>query len=535
MKRQHLYFIIFILGILIGSSLYLSWSVDRGMGQISVQRMTLEREPGRPVEILVYQPRDEALGGLLEPTPIIMSLHGLADSKEGMYPFNIELARRNFTVVSIDLPGHGDSTLPFDITDFNAMAEDAYYALRHVQTTFQNVHNETYGIVAHSFGVRVGIELVDYPLTPMAFAAVGDVGQMALSEYPDLPDDLLIAAGFSSSIVSETTSWLVQKVQGDSQLAITLDPNSQIFFRKTIATITGSFFLLISTIPILILVYDTLSERLRPRKIPVETESFSLQRTFLLSSLMGATIVIIFIFTMSGGLYLEGVGIAWPNSMFATGLLVSYFIGLIGLFILMRIFMGKEHTRLALSSISVERLRIKVHVVDIAKSLVIVTIPIAWIIIWLAIAGLPETMNPYTVMMFLRWPVGIRVMNTFLLAILSIPFLLVEAAWIRGLLLSERDWKGGEQYHLSDFKKITFALVARLAVSSVCVVIVVFTSTALGLNPVLGYLLLLITIIQVFATFLTVFTAIKFENTWPAVILVAFLLAIVTMTNLPLI
>ena len=99
MNRQTLYFTIFILTILIGSSLYLSWSVDRGMGEITVERITIERELGRPVDILIYAPRVEAMGDHLEQMPVILSLHGIAGSKEGMYAFNIELARRNFTVV----------------------------------------------------------------------------------------------------------------------------------------------------------------------------------------------------------------------------------------------------------------------------------------------------------------------------------------------------------------------------------------------------------------------------------------------------
>ena len=367
MDRQPLYFTIFILAILIGSSLYLSWSVDRGMGSITVQRISLEREPGRPVEILVYQPRVEAMGDTLDPMPIILSIHGTAGSKEGMYAFNIELARRNFTVVSMDLPGHGDSTLPYIVTDFDTIAQDAYFALRHVQTTFPNVHNESYGIISHSHGFRVGIKMMDYPVAPIAYAAVGDVGQMALGEYLDFPGNLILAVGeydqmisnqdalnaiqeatgnssaeagvtygsFSNqtayrlafaptdhgfevidgTIVSETTTWLIQGVQGEAQLAITLDPQSQVYFYKTIATFTGSIFLLVSTIPLMVLVYYSLPERLRPRKIPLDTESFSLAKTFLISSIMGATTVIIYTVTTASGFYLENIGLAWPNSL----------------------------------------------------------------------------------------------------------------------------------------------------------------------------------------------------------------------------
>ncbi|MHA2024880.1 MAG: alpha/beta fold hydrolase [Candidatus Thorarchaeota archaeon] len=586
MDRQPLYFTVFILAILIGSSLYLSWSADRGMGEITAQRISLERS-GRPIEILVYQPRTEAMGDTLDPMPIILSLHGIAGSKEGMYSFNIELARRNFTVISMDLPGHGDSTLPFIVTDFDTMAQDAYYALRHVQTTFPNVHNESYGVISHSHGFRVGIEMKDYPIAPMAYAAVGDVGQMELGEYLDFPGNLIIAIGeydemisndlainaireatgnssaeagvtygsFSNktayrlafaptdhvfeavdgTIVSETTTWLVQGVQGEAQLAVTLDPLSQVYFYKTIATFTGAMFLLVSTIPLMILVYYSIPEKLKPRKIPLNTESFSLPKTFLISSIMGAATIILYAATTAAGFHLENIGLAWPNSMFATGLWIYYFLAMICLLVIMRIFMGRKQTALALASVGIERRSLREHTTDILKGLAIVIIPIAWIMFWLAIAGLPETMHPYTIVALLKWPVGDRALNTFIVATLSVPFLLVEAAWIRGLLLSKRDWKGAHH----GVKNFIFAFVAKFAISSVLAVFVVFATTALGLIAgkmvLLGLLLLLMLVIQILTTVITAYTAVVFENTWPAVIIAAFLLAIVAMSSLPLV
>ncbi|MHA2081709.1 MAG: alpha/beta hydrolase [Candidatus Thorarchaeota archaeon] len=113
MDRQPLYFTILILSILIGSSFYLSWAVDRGMGEVSVEKLSIESAPGRSVELLVYSPRT---ANHYEPMPVVLTLHGLSGSKEGMYSFNVELARRNFTVVSIDLPGHGDSSSKFSLS-----------------------------------------------------------------------------------------------------------------------------------------------------------------------------------------------------------------------------------------------------------------------------------------------------------------------------------------------------------------------------------------------------------------------------------
>jgi len=310
MKRQPLYFTIFIMTILFLSSFYLSWTVDRGLGEITVERHNIERAPGRPVDFLVYSPR---LGELLDPMPIVVTLHGLAGSKEGMYAFNIELARRNFTVVSVDLAGHGDSPLAYDIAATEEMAQDAYAAIRYVQENWDNVDNETYGVLSHSLGFRVAIELMDFPIAPIGYAAVGDIGQMGLGEYIEFPGNLLIAIGeydemisvedalhaiqtatgnesavadvtygvianqtayrlalgptdhvfeaVDGTIVKESTEWLIQTVQGEGQLVHSLDPASQVYFSKTIATFTGAMFLLLSVFPLMFLVYSYMPEK----------------------------------------------------------------------------------------------------------------------------------------------------------------------------------------------------------------------------------------------------------------------------------
>ena len=57
MERPPLYFTILILSILIASSFYVSWAVDRGLGEVSVEQMSIESSPGRTVEFLVFSPR----------------------------------------------------------------------------------------------------------------------------------------------------------------------------------------------------------------------------------------------------------------------------------------------------------------------------------------------------------------------------------------------------------------------------------------------------------------------------------------------
>jgi hypothetical protein len=87
--------------------------------------------------------------------------------------------------------------------------------------------------------------------------------------------------------------------------------------------------------------------------------------------------------------------------------------------------------------------------------------------------------------------------------------------------------------------KVIFAVVSKLGVASVCALLIYYGLTELGLTAgtmvVLGPLLLVILVIQILSTLLVAFSAIMFENTWPAVILSAFILALVVISSLPLI
>jgi pimeloyl-ACP methyl ester carboxylesterase len=585
MKREPLYFTIFIMTILFLSSFYLSWAVDRGLGQITVERYSIEREPGRPVDFLVYSPR---LGEHLDPMPIVLTLHGLAGSKEGMYAFNIELARRNFTVVSVDLAGHGDSPLPYDITDTEAMAEDAYAAVRYVQENWPNIDNETYGVLSHSLGFRVAIELMDFPIAPIGYAAVGDVGQMSLGQYLDFPGNLLIAVGeydemitvddaleairtatgnesavpdvtygsivnqtayrlalaptdhvfeaVDGTVVKEATEWLIQTVQGEDQLIHTLNPADQIYFSKTIATFTGSFFLLLSLFPLMMLIYEFIPEGKRPRKIENEAQAFGFKKSFAISSIFGAIMITVYTVTSASGFHLENIGVAWPKSMFAVGLVLFFILTPILTIIGMYFLMGKETTLKAFHSVGIQRLSIRTHFIDVLKGFVIAFVCIIWLMFWLSLCGLPENMQPWIVIALIKWPVGIRGINTVIISLFAIPYLVVDAAWLRGLLLSKRSWSGTL---VGNIKSTVFAFISKFAVAGVLAVFVVFSTTALGLIAgkmvLLGLLLLLFLVVQLLTTIVTAWTALEFQNTWPAVILSAFILALVAISSLPII
>ena len=564
------------------SSFYLSWSVDRGLGEITVDRYRIEGVPGRPVDFLVYQPRT---ANHIEPMPIALTIHGLAGSKEGMYAFNIELARRNFTVVSVDLAGHGDNPLPFIVDDFSTMAQDTYAALRYVQENWGDVDNETYGVLSHSLGFRVAIELKDYPVAPHAYAAVGDIGQMELGAYVNFPGNLLIAVGqydemittedalnairvatgnasaeagvtygslsnqtayrlafgptdhvfeaIDQTIVAESVGWLIEGVQGEGQTNSSLDPMSQIFFNKTIGMAGGVLFMLVSVVPLLFIVYSFLPKRLKPEEHPVETKPFGLKRTFIYGSILGAITVTIYTATSALGFHLENLGLYWPNSMFATGLNLFYIFTALALTVVMYAMLGRDGLKKAFASVGV-RGGLKETSLDMLKGLFVAVIGIVWLLVWISICGLPEQMQPWIALALVKWPVWERGINTVIVALISVPYLVVDAAMLRGLLMSSREWAGGR----SGTKNMIVAFASKMAITGLLAVVVVFGTTALGFIAgkmvLLGLLLLLVLIVSILTTVITLLSASQFKNTWAAVFISAFMLAIVVVSSIPI-
>ncbi|MHA3963695.1 MAG: alpha/beta hydrolase [Candidatus Thorarchaeota archaeon SMTZ1-45] len=584
MERPPLYFTILILSILIASSFYVSWAVDRGLGEVSVEQMSIESSPGRTVEFLVFSPRT---ANHYEPMPAILTIHGLTGSKEGLYAFNVELARRNFTVVSIDLPGHGDSNLAFDITDFTTMAQDAYAAVRYIQTTYTSVDNESYGVLTHSLGFRVAIELKDFVIPPEAYAAIGDVGKLNQDEFVEFPQNLLFAVGSFDEIVSnqdainairvatgndsaiagvtygsldngtayrlvfgpsnhvfevvdsflvnETVSWLVKGVQGEEQILYTRNPTEQVYFGKNIAMISGSIFILVSVIPVMWLVNILLPEKLKPRRIPMDIQSYSLQRTFGISSLLGAFTVITFVGASLVGLNLEDIGMSCLNLMSITGYILFLVLAPFVLLIIMLLTIGQKETRKSISSVGIESFRNKYHIYDILKSLISSGVGIAWLLIWLSLAENAGFIQPGIILVLIKWPNGIRFVNTIILMILTVPFLLVEASWIRGLLLTRREWPSRYQKTFS----MLFAIFSKFAIVALLTVIIIFGTTAVGVSSgrivLLGVIWVRILIVQILTAVITTWASLEFESTWSAIIIGAFILSLVVVATVPII
>jgi hypothetical protein len=429
--------------------------------------------------------------------------------------------------------------------------------------------------------------LQDFPVAPLGYAAVGDVGQMSLGEYVDFPGNLLIALGqydemittddaleairvatgnesavagvtygslsnqtayklafgptdhvfvaIDQTIVGESVEWLIRAVQGESQIDRTRDPMSQIFFNKTIAMAGGVLFMLVSTVPLLFIVYSHLPEKVRPKERLVENEGFSIKKTFIYGSILGAITVGIYTATSAIGFHLENLNLSWPNSMFATGLNLFYILTAVALTLTMYLMLGKNGLKNAFASVGLDGENLRDSISDMLKGLLVAAVCIGWLLVWIAVCGLPEQMQPWIALALVKWPVWERGINTVIVAVISVPYLIVDAAMLRGLLMANREWSGRR----SGTKTMVLAFACKMAATGLLAVVVVFGTTALGFIAgkmvLLGLLLLLVLIVSVLTTTITLVSATEFKNTWAAVFISAFMLAIVVVSSIPII
>ncbi|MEM3026738.1 MAG: alpha/beta fold hydrolase, partial [Thermoproteota archaeon] len=83
------------------------------------------------------------------PLPAVVLVHGISSAKESMSSIALELARRGFVALSIDVVGHGDSGGRLGATKDHSLG--ALAALRYVET-LPYVDASSLGLVGHSLG-----------------------------------------------------------------------------------------------------------------------------------------------------------------------------------------------------------------------------------------------------------------------------------------------------------------------------------------------------------------------------------------------
>lgn len=118
-------------------------------GAVTVKDMRWETASGRLMNALLFKPADASADA---PRPAIVVSHGWWNNREMQTANYVELARRGYVVLSIDMYGHGDSD-PLPSGEESVNGTGMYDAVKLV-ADLPYVDTERIGVTGHSNGAR---------------------------------------------------------------------------------------------------------------------------------------------------------------------------------------------------------------------------------------------------------------------------------------------------------------------------------------------------------------------------------------------
>ena len=128
--------------LILGGS-FLASSIQTSGGKVAVTEVRIPAEQGVTVSGLLYMPKTATAA---TPAPAVLVSHGYINTREMQSPFAIELSRRGYVVLAMDMTGHGYSGGIVGTADFGGPA-----ALRYLRSLPQ-VDKANVGMEGHSMG-----------------------------------------------------------------------------------------------------------------------------------------------------------------------------------------------------------------------------------------------------------------------------------------------------------------------------------------------------------------------------------------------
>lgn len=483
MTREPRYLALFILSVVIASSTYMVWSAERSLGEITVETVQLTRTNGRVVDFSVYKPRIQTYG---KPLPAVLTVHGISASRSEMLPVNIELARRNFTVVSVDLAGHGVSSETFSFQTFLQVVTDAYEAVRYVQTVDSDTSKSTWGVIGHSLGAGVAMLMQEMPVQPNATVIIGggmgeNFGGLSLPLNQTHPRNLMIASGFydelvspelayatlrtstglsdvssdtiygnfsdgsarklvlsmtnhlfeisDTTIVMQSVDWLGRSLQGVSQFAQhTLPISNHVYEYASIAGMIQTTAMLLSIFPLYLIMHSKLPAKLRPRRVNEERVPTESSRALRFSSLIGSVGAVLFLSLMFVGLIMEFAGIFVVPVSFGTAFtLFSLTMFPLSIYLIRRSF---GHRAVESEVAPNPEMGIRRRVDNLARSFIPIIPVVVWLCLWSWLSSLLAGNRIGATPQLIGGAVLLRGMSTVVLTLTLFPLFYGDVLWL---------------------------------------------------------------------------------------------------------
>lgn len=133
--------------LVIAVSSLIAYGVERDFGRVQVQHLRFVHPTGDAMTAKLYRP---VMATVENKLPGVLCIHGYQNDKETQDAFAIELSRRGFVVLAIDLLGHGNSDGYFERTgkDTTWGGNAGYQYLK----SLPFVDTNNLGVMGHSLG-----------------------------------------------------------------------------------------------------------------------------------------------------------------------------------------------------------------------------------------------------------------------------------------------------------------------------------------------------------------------------------------------
>jgi len=181
-----------VLTIVLSASIYASTLYNVDFGNLKVDTIKIRAE-GQTISGRLYVPVEASVD---DPRPVVVLAHGISGAKESLCGIALEIARRGFVSLTIDLAGHGDSggTLSADDPSFGLSA-----VVRHVKS-MPFIAEKAVAVVGHSLGAGAARRTAVSEEVAAVVLIGGGIGGMAEEDsYGVLngtfPRNMLVAIG----------------------------------------------------------------------------------------------------------------------------------------------------------------------------------------------------------------------------------------------------------------------------------------------------------------------------------------------------
>ncbi len=217
LDRRILYAALLVLSTVVGSSLLISYATQRGLGELRVDHLQIENSFGTNTSFIVYQQYYPTYD---TPIPVVITLHGSQETPSSLYAYNIELARRNLTVVSIEINEMYEIVTTMNEEILNQTGYICSEVLDFVRSTY-NVDDIIFGVLTHTEGFQIALRMLNFTGPPKTFITIGSFGEVDTQLLSNISGNFLMVIGeYADGTNMETAKTIMEDISGLPEIEV---------------------------------------------------------------------------------------------------------------------------------------------------------------------------------------------------------------------------------------------------------------------------------------------------------------------------